>query len=78
MVFKKKQTGNPIKKKKLCLTTLIPETNTNQEKPIIHFTNTIITITILKSTINHVSQRTKTEKSNPQEIQNKPLIRKSK
>ena len=30
--------------KKLCLTTLIPESNTNQEEPIIHFTNTLITI----------------------------------
>ena len=31
--------------KKLCLDTLIPETNTNQEEPIIHFTNTLINIT---------------------------------
>ena len=30
--------------KKLCLTTLFPEANTNQEEPIIHFTNTLITI----------------------------------
>ena len=39
--------------KKLCLDTLIPETNTNQEEPIIHFTNTLIDIankTIPKTT----------------------------
>ena len=30
--------------KKLCLTTLIPESNTNQEEPIIHFTNTLLLI----------------------------------
>ena len=39
--------------KKLCLDTLIPETNTNQEEPIIHFTNTLINIankTIPKTT----------------------------
>ena len=30
--------------KKLCLTLLIPETITNQEESIIHFTNTLITI----------------------------------
>ena len=38
---------------KLCLDTLIPETNTNQEEPIIHFTNTLINIankTIPKTT----------------------------
>ena len=29
---------------KLCLDTLIPETNTNQEEPIIHFTNSLINI----------------------------------
>ena len=34
-----------ILQKTLCLTTLIPESNTNQEEPIIHFTNTLITIT---------------------------------
>ena len=52
----KKQTGNPTKN---CLTTQIPETNTNQDEPIIHFTNTLITIankTIAKTTINHGSQ----------------------
>ena len=46
--------------KKLCLTTLIPESNTNQEEPIIHFTNTLITIankTIPKTTINYGSQK---------------------
>ena len=47
----KKQTGNSTKN---CLTILIPETNTNQDGPIIHFTNTFITIankTILKTTL---------------------------
>ena len=40
--------------KKLCLTTLIPESNTDQEEPIIHFTNTLISIankTIPKTTV---------------------------
>ena len=40
--------------KKLCLTTLIPESNTNQEEPLIHFTNTLLNIankTIPKTTI---------------------------
>ena len=39
--------------KKLCLDALIPETNTNQEEPITHFTNTLINIankTIPKTT----------------------------
>ena len=36
------QTGNPIKK--LSLTTLIPESNSNHEELIIHLTNTLITI----------------------------------
>ena len=39
--------------KKLCLTTLIPESNTNKEEPLIHFTNTLINIankTIPKTT----------------------------
>ena len=40
--------------KKLCLTTLIPESNKNQKEPIIHLTNTLINIankTIPKTTI---------------------------
>ena len=40
--------------KKLCLTILIPESNTNQEEPVIHFTNILINIankTIPKTTI---------------------------
>ena len=37
---------NPTKElQKICLTSLIPETNTHQKEPIIHFTNTLITIT---------------------------------
>ena len=47
MEFQKSQTGNPAKN--CALTMLIPETNTNQEEPIIHFTN--ILITIAKKTI---------------------------
>ena len=45
---------------KICLNMLIPESNTNQEEPIIHFTNTLINIankTIPKTTINHGSQK---------------------
>ena len=75
---------------KLCLSTLIPESNTNQEEPIIHFTNTLITIenkTIPKTTISQKHNKPwfiedckkhKRMSSNSQEIQDKPLIRKSK
>ena len=55
----KEQTGYPTKN---CLTTLILEWNTNQEEPIIHFINTLITITnktISKTTIYHGSLRAK-------------------
>ena len=49
-----------ILQKKLCLTTLIPESNTNQEEPIIHFSNTLITTankTIPQTTISQGSQK---------------------
>ena len=67
---------------KLYLTTLIPETDTNQE-PMIYFTNILITIsnkTILKTqTIVHRGvEKHKRMSSNLQKIQNKTLIRKSK
>ena len=38
---KKKQTGNHTKN---CLNTLITKSDTNQEEPIIHFTNILITL----------------------------------
>ena len=67
----------------LCLTALIPETDANQEEPIIHSINTIIaiankTILITQQTMIHrgVQGHDKQVSSNPQEIQNKHLIRK--
>ena len=38
---------------KLCLITLIPESNTNQEEPIIHFTDILINIANKTSPKNH-------------------------
>ena len=55
--FKK---ANWLSYKKLSLTTLIPKSNTNKEEFIIHFTNTLITITnkiIPQTRMNHGSQR---------------------
>ena len=67
--------------KKLCFTTLIPESNINQEESIIHFTNTLNSqqkyppnhnIPKTQLTMVHRSvQRHKGTWSNPQEIQNK-------